>query len=276
MNTVTTLILNNFCPWALRKKISVYFLFPPCLLHVPSGLSPVVLWLKKLKSSLLHCTHRIHISQRVSNPHSTNALNLLQFLGLILHIETDSPIPKGSNLLSNNAISWWWERCIPRWTPNHIYIYISRSGIKFFKKRARNCKANINVNNTITGRGWFTVTLAFLSVILASGDEEWGWLGVDCWGQSSDECLTGDGSENSAQMAAGVVSFQILEGTRQLLCSLRWSSKRKVFHFTSSSYFNCIPFTKELEKSTRKFSRPLLIHTSNRSVNYLVFVSFFG
>jgi len=120
------------------------------------------------------------------------------------------------------------------------------------------------------------VTLVFLSVILVSGDEEWGWLGVDCWGQSSDECLTGDGSENSAQMAAGVVSFQILEGTRQLLCSLRWSSRRKVFHFTSSSYFNCIPFTKELEKSARKFSQPLLIHTSNRSVNYLVFVSFFG
>lgn len=120
------------------------------------------------------------------------------------------------------------------------------------------------------------MTLVFLSVILASGDEEWSWLGVDCWGQSSDECLTGDGSENSAQMAAGVVSFQIFEGTRQLLCSLRWSSRRKVFHFTSSSYFNCIPFTKELEKSARKFSQPLLIHTSNRSVNYLVFVSFFG
>lgn len=82
--------------------------------------------------------------------------------------------------------------------------------------------------------------------------------------------------KNSAQMAAGVVSFQIYEGTRHLLCSLGWSSRRKVFHFTSSSYFNCIPFTKELEKSTRKFFQPLLIHTSNRSVNYLVFVSFFG
>lgn len=254
----------------------MYFSFPPCLYQVPSGLSPVVLWFKKLKSSPLHCTHRIHISQKVSNPHSTNALNLLQFLGLILHIEIDSPIPKESNLLRNNAVSWWWERCIPRWTQNHIFIYILRSWINFFLKRACNCTANINANNTITGSSWFTVTLVFLSVILASGDEEWSWLGVDCWGQSNDECLTVDGSENGPQMAAGVVSFQIFEGTRQLLCSLRWRRRRKVFHFISSSYFNCIPFTKELEKSTRKFSQPLLIHTSNRSVNYLVFVSFFG
>lgn len=161
--------------------------------------------------------------------------------------------------------------------PKIIFIFIF-PGLELilFLKRARSCKANINANNTITGNAWFAVTLAFPSVILASGDEEWSWLGVDCWGQSSDECLTGDGSENRAQMAAGVVSFQIYEGTRHLLCSLGWSSRRKVFHFTSSSYFNCIPFTKELEKSTRKFFQPLLIHTSNRSVNYLVFVSFFG
>jgi len=53
------------------------------------------------------------------------------------------------------------------------------------------------------------------------------------------------------------------------------AAQEKKFRSTSSSYFNYIPFTKELERSLREFSQPLLIHTSNISVNYLVFGIFF-
>lgn len=122
------------------------------------------------------------------------------------------------------------------------------------KSRAWSCKANISGNNRITGSDWSTVTLAFPSMILApvrgegGAREEWGWLGVDCWGYRNDECVTGDGFGNSDQMAAGVVSSKILEGTRPLLCSPRWSSETEECRSTSSSCFNWVPLTKGIRK----------------------------
>jgi hypothetical protein len=83
-------------------------------------------------------------------------------------------------------------------------------------------------------------------------------LGVDCWGQSSDECPTVDGSGNSEQMAAGVVSPQILEGTRPRFVHSVEGAQVKNFslqvHRISTIF---------LYKRIRKVDQEILSHSSH-------------
>jgi hypothetical protein len=94
-------------------------------------------------------------------------------------------------------------------------------------------------------------------------------LGVDCWGQGSDECATGDGFGNRQQMAAGVVSSPNLG---RHTTAFTFSPLKRRFQF-----YKFIPFQLLLcsYKGIRKVVLPTSSHSHWSQISQLLGICYF-